>query len=420
MFGTCSRSYTTDNWIVVGSISNSMAVDSSNARSNKVLFSASSCHMVHDGYSNLLYTLAPLWALAYGFNATQVGILVGGYVGAMALFQIPAGFLAERIGERLPLVAGMLLVATAFTAVGLVESYEAFLLLLILAGIGSGVQHPLSSSIISSAFTPERRRVALGVYNFAGDVGKASYPVLAAALMLVLSWRSTTLVFGCVTVFLGMAIFLMLRSLKVGEHPRQVKRPEGIAKVSGWGILRPRSFTLLSLIGMLDSAARMGFLTFIPFLLVAKGMGIERTGFAFGLVFVGGAFGKYVCGLLAARLGVIRTVLITEVATGVGILLALVLPLEPLFWTLPIIGVAMNGTSTVLYGSVADFVSEERQARGYGLFYTLLFGASAMAPVTLGLINDGVGLEFSIAAIGVLALLTLPLLIPMSRELRAA
>ncbi len=385
-----------------------------------MLFSASSCHMVHDGYSNLLYTLVPLWALAYGFSATQVGVLVGCYVGAMALFQIPAGFLSERLGERVLLIAGMILVAIAFAAIGLVEAYESFVVLLILAGLGSGVQHPLSSSIISSAFTPERRRVALGVYNFAGDVGKAAYPVLAAGLMLVLSWRSTTLVFGCVTVALGMAIFLMLRRLEVGEHPARLKRSDSSEKVSGWGILRPRAFSLLSLIGMLDSAARMGFLTFIPFLLVAKGMGVERTGFAFGLVFVGGAFGKYVCGILAARLGVIRTVLVTEVATGVGILLALVLSLEPLFWTLPIIGVAMNGTSTVLYGSVADFVSEERQARGYGLFYTLLFGASALAPAALGLVNDGFGLEFSIAAIGVLALLTLPLLIPMRREISAA
>ncbi len=396
-----------------------MSQDTSIARSNRVLFSASSCHMAHDGYSNLLYTLVPLWALAYGFSATQVGILVGCYVGAMALFQIPAGFLSERVGERVLLIAGIMLVAIAFTAIGLVEAYEGFVVLLILAGLGSGVQHPLSSSIISSAFTPERRRVALGVYNFAGDVGKASYPVLAAGLMLVLSWRSTTLLFGCVTVLLGMGLFLMLRHLKVGEHPARLKRLDSSEKATGWGILRPHSFTLLSLIGMLDSAARMGFLTFIPFLLVAKGMGVEQTGFAFGLVFVGGAFGKFVCGILAARLGTIRTVLITEIATGAGILLALVLPLEPLFWTLPIIGVAMNGTSTVLYGSVADFVSEERQARGYGLFYTLLFGASALAPVTLGLLNDGFGLEFSIAAIGVLALLTLPLLIPMARELKA-
>jgi hypothetical protein len=65
----------------------------------------------------------------------------------------------------------------------------------------------------------------------------------------------------------------------------------------------PRSgFALLLTIGVIDSATRMGFLTFLPFLLRAKGAGLPEIGVALTLIFAGGAAGKLVCGFLGARL----------------------------------------------------------------------------------------------------------------------
>ena len=55
---------------------------------------------------------------------------------------------------------------------------------------------------------------------------------------------------------------------------------------------------------MLDSAVRMAFLLFLPFLLQAKGAALTVVGLALSLVFVGGALGKAACGWLGARFGV--------------------------------------------------------------------------------------------------------------------
>ena len=65
-------------------------------------------HFLHDGFSDSLLVLFPLWAQAFGFSYAQIGVLKMLYTGAMAGFQIPAGFLAERYGERSLLVAGTL------------------------------------------------------------------------------------------------------------------------------------------------------------------------------------------------------------------------------------------------------------------------------------------------------------------------
>lgn len=159
---------------------------------------------------------------------------------------------------------------------------------------------------------------------------------------------------------------------------------------------------------MIDSAVRTPFLTFVPFLLIAKGAEVETVGFALALIFAGGAAGKLLCGLAAERVGIVRTVVLTEVATGAGILMLVMLPLGWALALLPAVGLALNGTSSVLYGTVGDFVEAERRSRAFGLFYTLGFGAGALAPVAFGVLSDHSGIETTLLALGGVAFLTLP------------
>ena len=149
------------------------------SRPRSVLATAGAMHFVHDGFSEILYVLLPVWATEFRLSLWQVGFIRTAYTGGMAAFQLPAGLLAERFGERRLLMLGTLLTACSFIAVaGVAESFIPLLLLLTLAGLGSGVQHPLSSSVVAKAFEDGPRRAALGTYNFAGDIGKVSSAAL--------------------------------------------------------------------------------------------------------------------------------------------------------------------------------------------------------------------------------------------------
>src|SRR2546425_5132247 len=75
-------------------------------RARAVLATASGTHFVHDGFSDILYVLLPLWAAEFRLTLSQVGLIRTAYSGGMAAFQIPAGLLAERWGERQLLAAG--------------------------------------------------------------------------------------------------------------------------------------------------------------------------------------------------------------------------------------------------------------------------------------------------------------------------
>ena len=133
--------------------------------------------------------LFPVWASQFGLTYGQVGLLRTVYSGGMAAFQIPAGILAERWGETRLLAAGTAVTALGFLAAGLTGGFAALLACLLLAGLGSGVQHPLSSSLVSKAYETGPRRMALGTYNFSGDLGKVVVPAAVAFVMPWIGWR---------------------------------------------------------------------------------------------------------------------------------------------------------------------------------------------------------------------------------------
>jgi MFS family permease len=179
-------------------------------------------------------------------------------------------------------------------------------------------------------------------------------------------------------------------------------------------------FPVLLAIGMVDSATRMGFLIFLPFVLIAKGASLPTVGLALTLVFAGGAAGKLVCAFIGARIGVIATVCLTEGLTTLSILALLPLPLEAALILLPLIGVALNGTSSVLYGSVPELVERPKRARAFGIFYTGTIGAGAVAPVFYGLLGDAVGVPTALSAVAGICLVTLPLALVLRPALPAA
>src|SRR6266851_6021903 len=87
-------------------------------RPRAVLLLACCAHFVHDGFADILYVLLPVWAREFNLAFVQVGAIRTVYSGAMAFFQIPAGLLAERWGERRLLAAGTAVPACGFIAAG--------------------------------------------------------------------------------------------------------------------------------------------------------------------------------------------------------------------------------------------------------------------------------------------------------------
>jgi MFS family permease len=371
-------------------------------------------HVVHDGLADALYVLLPVWAGAFGLGYAAAGLLKSAYSVALAALQMPTGMLAERVGERTLLGTGTVLAGLAFALTALAPSYWVLIVLVLLTGIGSAVQHPVSSSLIAKAYDAGARRAALGVYNFSGDVGKMVAAALIGVGAALVGWRMMALAYGLLVIVMGAVVLRLISAMGAQDkfastHVPLGERHGNPLPISGFGLTDARGYILLSSIQVIDSATRVGVLTLVPFLLISKGATPATAGLALSFLFAGGAAGKLACGLMADRLGVLRTVILTEVMTAVLIAATIVEPLRVAIFTLPLMGIVLNGTSSVLYGTVADFVHPDRQARAFGLFYSLGSAAGASAPVVFGLVSDYAGLVWALLSVAVSVLITLPL-----------
>jgi MFS family permease len=379
--------------------------DSAKSTERRALGVACGAHALHDGYTDLVYILLPIWQNEFGLGFAALGLMRTVFSGTLASFQIPAGFLAERFGAVTVLALGTALAGFGYVLAGFSNGVPLLVAALFVGGLGASTQHPLASSLIAHAFAGSRSLKALGTYNFAGDIGKMTLPAVAAFLFIVLPWRQAVMLLGCLGGVAALAIFFAMPHFR--DHAAAPRKSNGSASS---GVPVPAyGFPLLLSVGVIDSATRMAFLTFLPFVLTAKGASLQIVGLALTLVFAGGAAGKLVCAFIGARIGAVATVWLTETVTACGIVALLPLPLEAALVLLPVVGVALNGTSSVLYGSVPDLVEPARRQRAFSIFYTGTIGAGAVSPAIYGLLGDAVGVPTALLIVAAVVLVTLPI-----------
>jgi MFS family permease len=370
-------------------------------------------HALHDGYTDLIYIMLPLWQAEFGLTYAALGVLRSMFVGAMACLQIPAGLMSERFGAPLILALGTALAGAGYCFAGLSTGFAMLLCALLISGVGASAQHPIASALVARAFAGPQSLKALGAYNFSGDLGKMTVPATLSLMLLVMAWRPALVILGCVGVALAAVILFAAPRYESAEivRLRESDKAEPEPKQ------QPVAFALLTSIGIIDSATRMAFLLFLPFVLTEKGASLQTVGLAMTLVFAGGAAGKLACAFIGARIGAIGTVWLTEGLTATGILALLPLPLDAALVLLPLIGVALNGTSSVLYGSVPDLVTPQWRTRALSIFYTGTIGSGALAPVLFGRLGDLFGVWPALTLVASFVLLTLPIAALLRRPL---
>lgn len=362
-------------------------------------------HLVNDGCFVALYPILPLMASEFGLSYAQVGMLKTALTGSSTAFQLPMAVLAERCGEIAFLALGMAWVAAGLMIIGVAVSFVQVLFLTFCAGAGGSVQHPVASSFISREYDGRKRASALGILNFAGDIGKFIVPAVFA-VTLIYGWRQNLFALGAVSLLFSIAFWYTLRQR---DQRARTVRQTAVAPTRGWGIRHPGTFASLVSIGVLDASVRNALLTFVPFLLVEKGVSEASASLLLTIIFAGGAAGKLGCGLLSDTLGTTRMIIITEVCTGLFTLLLLSINHWLLLPSLFLLGFFLNGTSSVLLDGVADLFDSSKRSRGYGLYFTIYLGSGALGPIIYGFVGDLHGLHSVFIAMAVAVLAIVPL-----------
>lgn len=172
---------------------------------------------------------------AFGASAVSVAFVYALSGGTCFLVSALSGPLADRLGPRVPALAGMMLVGlglvVAATASSLVEIYAGYGLLI---GLGTGFAYVPAMAAVQRWFTTHRG-LASGIAASGIGVGTALVPPAAAAFQAWLDWRPTFVAFGCLVAVVGGLGALLL-------EPRGRRGPGG-ARDAGEGARVPAPLT---------------------------------------------------------------------------------------------------------------------------------------------------------------------------------
>lgn len=367
------------------------------APQKRTLTGACLAHALHDGYTDGLYAFLPVWQAQFGLSYAALAMMRALYSATMGGLQIPATRWLRGVSSRTALVLSTLIAAAGLLIMALPLGFAGLCIGLVVAGIGSSIQHPRGSLLVTDTYGKASRR-PLGIYNFSGDLGKALLPAIVAILLPLLAWQWVSGLMFIIGVAVALALWRLVPTTLITHQKRH-------ATAAGGG-----GFGILTAIGALDTATRMGYLLFLPFLIHGLGGGSPTVGVALALLFIGGAFGKATCGWLGERLGVVASVMLTETATALLIVATLFTPLATTLAVLPLLGIVLNGTSSVLYGTVPE-LSRGDTGRAFAIFYTSVIGAGGIAPILYGALADHSSQTLGVLAAAATAALIVPLVL---------
>jgi MFS transporter, FSR family, fosmidomycin resistance protein len=187
--------------------------------------------------------LAPLFAFIqadYRLTYTELALALTAFNVVSAAFQTPAGFLVDRIGARVVLLAGLALGTAAFAVAGLVDSYAVFVAMFAVAGLGNTAYHPADYSLLSQHTPPNRIGQVFSFHTFAGILGSAVAPATLLAMQSQFGWRGAFI--GAA--ILGAAVLALLivqwpaEPERIAEkHPPRATAKETPDQQTSWSLL---------------------------------------------------------------------------------------------------------------------------------------------------------------------------------------
>ena len=394
------------------------ALPSEGPSKRRILLFASATHVWSDLFYALMIALLPLMQtdpdllLSY----TEVGLIRTVYSGASTVLQIPAGYLAESVGEFWLLLGGNMWVAAGLVGMALAPGFMLILAVALVSGLGGGTQHPLATSMVSRSYDDDGRSTAVGTVNFAGDLGKMAAPAVALLVAIRSGWRATMQIVGLGgLIFMTLAMFLR-RTVDRGRPNSSLEtfREGGLEKTN------TRGFLTLGGVGFLDSSTRSAALTFLPFIMKEKGMSDQQTLIMLLFLLAGGAIGKYVTGWLGDRYGAIRLIWGTKGLTAALLLVASATPTLAMAPLMFVLGIGLNGTSSVLYSTVSSFVPSRTRPRAYGYYYTITETGGTIAPIIYGRVADLLNIRLAVTIMSGVTALILPASLALRKPLEEA
>jgi len=340
-------------------------------------------HFAVDFASGSVPALLPFFVLEFDLSYTATAGLMLAVLVSSSLVQPLFGLWSDRRGAIWLLPGGVAVAGIATGLTSVAPTYALVVVLAFVAGIGIAAYHPEGAKFAAYA-SGKRRASGMSLFNIGGNTGYALGPIVVTPLVLWLGLHGG--LFAMLPVLVAAAaIVRALPSLR-----RLV--PDRVDGRGAGGQDDVRAMTLLGAVIALRSVAWFGLLTFVPLWVVSNG-GTEGEGNReLSLMLLSGAVGTLVLGPVADRIGLRRTLLVTQAALPFLIVTFVAVGGVVGTLALMLVGLCVVGTFGVTM-VLSQLYLPRHVGVASGLSVGLAMGLGGVAAVVLGALADAIDLE---------------------------
>jgi MFS family permease len=367
----------------------------------KVLTTACMTHATIHVYELAVPPLLLLIQTDFLAGDLQMGKVVTLYGMLFGLGALPAGYLVDRLGSRVLLLACLWGGALAVLGMALSPSLATFSIAAAFMGLSLSIYHPAGTALISHALPISGRVFAL--HGMAGNLGVAGASVIAGSVGALFGWRWALGALSLVGLVLGLRV-LGLPSVGVGEA--RARRDGG-----RWYV-----FVLLLIGAGLVGVVYRGVTTFLPKLFATSYAEDAMAGTAIGgllttAALLVGLVGMYVAGRISdagmapAHVFLIGVVVQAPFMIGIGLIGGPAM--VPLAMGFAFFHFFTQPPANQL---VAELTPPRLRGLGYGIYFFMVFGAGSLGATLGGWLSERIGLGRAFPA---MTFVLLPALVAM-------
>ena len=361
-------------------------------------------HLAVDFASGAVPALLPFLAAEFDLSYTATAAVMLSALVSSSLVQPLFGLWSDRRGAMWLLPGGVALAAVGVGAAAVAPTYVLVLMAVFAAGIGVAAYHPEGAKF--AAFASGRHRASgMSYFNIGGNTGYALGPIVVTPFVVWLGLRGGTIAMLPVLVLAFVILRLLPQLGRVAPASTKRRLDEGEDD--------PRAMVLLSAVIGLRSVAWFGLLTFVPLWIVANGGSEGEGGRMLSLMLVSGAIGTLVLGPVADRVGLRRTLLVTQAALPFLVVTFVAVGGITGTVALMLVGPCVVGTFGVTM-VLSQLYLPRHVGVASGLSVGLAMGLGGIAAVALGAVADAVDLQTALyvaavaPALGCIACVMLP------------
>ncbi|MDP6130088.1 MAG: MFS transporter [Dehalococcoidia bacterium] len=363
-------------------------------------------HGIKHIFNSAFFILLPEIKTGLLLSNTQVGTLstVRNVVGG--LFNLPAGFTADRFSRRRAEILGLSIALVGFFAMllGLAPNFWVAMVASALMTAAIAFWHPAAISSLSRHFAA-RRGFAIALHGTGGSLGETIGPTLAGALIIVLGWRLVLQWSVIPGILLGLLVWFVLRSVPTGESAAASMKSYLRAFRQ---LFRNGRVLLVLLFAGGYTGGHAVVLTFLPiYLREDAGVSSVVVGLYLSLANVGGIVSQPLLGYASDRLG--RKAVLAPSLTILA-LSTLSLYLAPPGWIFALVVLVMGAFAfplmSIHLAAVMDLTEGGIQATAVSLVFGSAVVVSGITPTLAGILADALSVKATFLMAGGILLAT--------------